>query len=479
MLESDCITPSFGLDFALRTVDPSTVTELTHTRLDSRAYTDRSSTARGQHVRAFDLDQYGEIFTRVVGRALETGLKAELNPRIRKARPRISGADSLKVHLALGAAHLIDDLRAIGARLDAANPVPGFEAISYVRRLAASDPKVSQLDQVLAASLHSSQDFSRIAFTAPSQLLDKHPECDAFRISLGRGFPVSTKPFLVEEVTLDTFQDHLDTLPAESRLGALGRAKIQMMSDVDGGAPVGPATDALKWLAAEITLDNAQYFRHENKWYAIGADHLRYVREEIGRIFAESQSFGLPAWPTKAEALALRLKDSHEKGYNAWVAARRSWALLDRDLITCRLHPQGFEAADLVTPGGALIHVKLAEGSAPVSHLFVQGLVSADALHTEGDANQAFVAKVTAQLPGFPQGIFTPRRVVFAIALKTGAELTPERLFTVSQISLLHTARALRNMGVDVQVQGIDYRRRGAEERAEQQAKKAVGRSAA
>ncbi|MDJ0379339.1 DUF6119 family protein [Streptomyces sp. G-G2] len=50
---------------------------------------------------------------------------------------------------------------------------------------------------------------------------------------------------------------------------------------------------------------------------------------------------------------------------------------------------------------------------------------------------------------------FTPRKVVYAISLKSGKALTTKNLFTFSQVSLLQAARALRAQGVDVAVAAI------------------------
>jgi uncharacterized protein (TIGR04141 family) len=46
--------------------------------------------------------------------------------------------------------------------------------------------------------------------------------------------------------------------------------------------------------------------------------------------------------------------------------------------------------------GNELIHVKRARGSSPLSHLFSQALVSAQALATSSDARAIFMAKVRA-----------------------------------------------------------------------------------
>ncbi|MGW6731571.1 hypothetical protein [Streptomyces sp. NPDC055013] len=69
-------------------------------------------------------------------------------------------------------------------------------------------------------------------------------------------------------------------------------------------------------------------------------------------------------------------------------------------------HPYGFEAADLVAAHGTPVHVKRADSSAPLS-------------------------------------------------LKSGKPLTTQNLFTLSQMSLLQAARALRAQGIEVAVVDI------------------------
>lgn len=65
---------------------------------------------------------------------------------------------------------------------------------------------------------------------------------------------------------------------------------------------------------------------------------------------------------------------------------------------------------------------------------------------------------------GLRQEAFKPCDIVFAIALKAGADLTPDSLFTASQISRLRAARALQSLNIKVYSLGIDYRARSAEE---------------
>ncbi|MFF8310441.1 DUF6119 family protein [Streptomyces lydicus] len=92
------------------------------------------------------------------------------------------------------------------------------------------------------------------------------------------------------------------------------------------------------------------------------------------------------------------------------------YVCLDRRLIKTAQHPHSFEAADLLAEDGTLIHVKRDASSAPLSHLFAQGRVSAGALRFDAEARTEFFRRVREQHPGHPVGEdFTPREVVYAI----------------------------------------------------------------
>jgi hypothetical protein len=110
----------------------------------------------------------------------------------------------------------------------------------------------------------------------------------------------------------------------------------------------------------------------------------------------------------------------------------------------------------MLGPDSELIHVKRADRSAPLSHLFAQGVVSMDALKYEADARKALVEMARRQNPGHRIDLdFRPRKVVYAIALGPGRALTVNSLFTFAQVALYRAVKALRNEDVDVEVIGI------------------------
>jgi uncharacterized protein (TIGR04141 family) len=115
------------------------------------------------------------------------------------------------------------------------------------------------------------------------------------------------------------------------------------------------------------------------------------------------------------------------------------------------------EICDLLGPDSELIHVKRASGSSPLSHLFAQGLVSAQSLLFSPDARERFAAKVKELGRGRTiRSGFIPAKVVFAILLKKGDPLTASTLFPFSQVTLAHASRILQSHQIDVEVIGIE-----------------------
>jgi uncharacterized protein (TIGR04141 family) len=206
---------------------------------------------------------------------------------------------------------------------------------------------------------------------------------------------------------------------------------------------------AIKWLEAEISLGPRRFFLFDGQWYEIDAGYLQTHHAQVARLLNGPPSLDLPPWDTTWA----------EREYNDWVPlSRQEYVCLDRRGIRGGQHQRsGVEVCDLLAPGDELVHVKRAHGSAPLSHLFSQGLVAAEALLHSPDVRTRFAAEVCERGKGrIVAEDFTPKKIVFAILLKDGERLTPETLFPFSQVTLAHTARTLERRGVAVEVIGIN-----------------------
>jgi uncharacterized protein (TIGR04141 family) len=239
------------------------------------------------------------------------------------------------------------------------------------------------------------------------------------------------------------------TRPSGMRLKALKTGTIGLCAEPRGGELLTTPDAAHKWITAEVADGAARMIYQEGKWYEIGEHHLDFLYDEIEEILNRPSSVALPPWTT-----SMTSEDAYNKR-----AAKHGFVLLDKRLLKTRQHPYGIEGCDLLGPDNELIHIKRADRSSPLSHLFQQGEVAVDALRHERDARVALARIVRA---GDPSRTFTasfkPKKVVYGIALASGKPLTAKTLFTFSQVALYRAVRHLRSNNIDVEVVGIPPR---------------------
>ncbi len=160
LIEQNRIAPGFGFNFVLRAAQPDAIRQVTHSLMDARGRTDRSSAAQGQHIRTFPIEEYGEVVSRLVGALGTTELTIG---RGRRRTAQIAGTDALKIHLGSRPADLIQDLAAIREIQSRQSPAPDFEAIARVRPLKPGDPRRETLDEKLDDLLGAGADTGSLA----------------------------------------------------------------------------------------------------------------------------------------------------------------------------------------------------------------------------------------------------------------------------------------------------------------------------
>ncbi|MFJ2031682.1 DUF6119 family protein [Streptosporangium sp. NPDC087985] len=437
LLDPSHVTPGFGFGFALRTLKPDAVRQVTHSMMDARGRTDRNSAAQDQHIRAFAIEEYGEVVSRLAGKIGEISLTLNKG---RKQSVQIAGTDALKIHLGTAPKELLSDLAEINRIATKASPAPAFDVIARVRPLKSDDSRRAELDRRLDELL-GDPSLGSIALTAPTACLDEAESAASHWVKIG------PRRESVHDLDLDHVLAKTQSLREGKRLTALTKGHIQLCRDETGQEIASAKIPAHKWLAAEVALGTSRFFYHEGRWYEVGDRHLESIREQVRELLAASAGGSLINWTSD-------LKD--EEAYNKAAAGASGFVCMDRKLITTEQHPRGFESCDLFGRENELIHVKRAESTAPLNHLFAQGRVSADALRLDSSARQKFLKKVRERDPGHPvKDDFMPKKVIYAISLKSGKPLTVDNLFTFAQVSLLQAASALRVVGIDVTVVNI------------------------
>lgn len=430
--------PRFGLRFAVRRLNPEQVQDLVRRFPGARGRTDTTVIPAGVPIWALGLQEHAEIVGRLGGRSRELAITFSGSDN----RPvRVEGAVGLTMRFGVAAADLVSDIREIARVCAEERPHPSLEFVDYIHPIKDLGTR-SELEAGFGKHLRGAEASATVVPVVPTSLVNDFGFARSFRIKIG-----SARPNLVGELEASLFLRRTRLQEPGREVSALRDGYVRMYADDDGSEFIGGGP-AIKWLETSVFLGARRFFLLDGDWYEIDAHYLEIHRAQVERLLGTMPSLNLPQWDTTWG----------EGDYNDWVPqCRAGYVRLDRRVLRGGLHKRsGVEVCDLLAPGDELVHVKRAHGSAPLSHLFSQGLVAVQALLHSAEVRARFAEAVREYGNGrrLPAD-FTPKKVVFAVLLRDGARLTPQTLFPFSQVTLAHTARTLEAQGIAVEVIGI------------------------
>jgi uncharacterized protein (TIGR04141 family) len=197
---------------------------------------------------------------------------------------------------------------------------------------------------------------------------------------------------------------------------------------------------AYRCLNAESQLGSASYILSNGSWYRIDTGFMNEINTSIATI--PVCSLVLPPY-----------KDKTEAAYSGRVAKQDpSFVLLDRETVQFGGGRSKIEICDLYHATKRFIHLKPYSGSAALSHLFNQGLVSATLFLTEA----GFRALMNGKLPSSHKIVDTttrPNPAEFEIVY--GIIGAPTHLPFFSKVSLRNAHRLLAGYGYKVSTAAV------------------------
>jgi uncharacterized protein (TIGR04141 family) len=435
----------FGLSFLIRRLDGDQVSDLVRRRANARGRTDSTVIAAGAPVWMLGVAENVEIIRRIGGRAKD--FKVTFSSASDRA-VTVEGAVGLRMRFGVEPAALVADIRECSRVCQEEDPVPALEFIEYVQPVTDTDTKAildDELEKLLVAPRADACE--RLIPVVPTSALEHFGETHTFTIRIGHARTVPVPSLELEDILRRTRVQR-----DGERVKALRCGQVFLNGD-EAGREVLASARADKWIEANVSIGARRFFLMDGDWFEIGADYVRASRDAISRLFLATPTISLLPWSLSEKRT--------EYDYNCYIAARSRGQYLCLDKNQAVRDPLGarssLEICDLLGPDNELIHVKRAEGSAPLSHLFSQGLISAQSLVAGPPTVLERFVKTVAALPHGRSlaADFKPAKVVYAILMPKGRQLTPDTLFPFSQATLAHAARILGTYGIDVEVVGI------------------------
>ena len=424
------LDPGFGMRFAIRTATPEAIQSLTRSELDHRARTDRSSIPAGATLPGFGMGGFGEVVTRISGAAEVDGLT------IGDGRFRVHAADSLSLPLARAPEALIRDLDTISKTL-VLDPKPELKALEQFVRVKHKET-IERLEAKLQSGLLNNGQ-GRLSIGWPHERVHESGTPSSYRLvgtgkrNVGIADGVPTLDQLVERV--------MDKNP-DDPLSATKTIKVQLFRDGDGEEPMSGEIPVINWLFFEIELDSIRYCLFDSFWYAMDTDYAVQLDSRIRQIFAREPPVDLPSWD--------KSRYVNEAKYNGMAASTLGGVVLDRRFVRTTQNPRGFEACDIITPKGDLVHIKNVYRSSEASHLIAQAVVSTSALRYDNEARQKLREIVVAAGGAAEWVKRRPDSVVLGMARSRPVSASDLFSFTQVTLSRLDISLALSDVQLTV-----------------------------
>lgn len=423
LLKPEAIEHDFGLKVVLNRVDPENLRSIDVKSYEELTIHTRRQASRGSTFHAFGFNVAQDMVRSVTG-----------NPKDTAFARRLAGSDGLAIALPI-------ELRAIPDKckdlLDAYRDdsyKKSFEFIDHLRSI--RDPSLKrdlnkELERLLAR-----KDTTGMHL-APPEPIDWE-DVD--------GFTYDTESHEATHAELD-IAEYVSTTEGLT-VEALRKQRIGVM--IRSTEHSVKKWTAFQALTCELMLHDKLFVLSGGEWFVVAQTFAERVRGRVAEV--ASTTVKLPH-STAGE---------HEQQYNERVANMLGHALVDRKLINS--FGTGVEPCDMFTASRQFIHVKRANKSAPLSHLFAQGVVAAEAFVSDDTFRrethkllESIDRRFAKLVPTSTRPIPANFEIVYAIATKADPRW-PASLPFFSQLNLVNAADRLARLGFRVCLTRIDVR---------------------
>lgn len=424
LLDRRALVRDFGLRAALNVIDADEIRSF-----DARAYQDvvlltRRQASRGTSVEGLGIESRRDLIRSVTGAPLDDAFGS-----------RVTGSDSLGLTATMSLSDLATKARQMIALYAADAYLDRFGWIDRLQPIS-DDVRIADLDAALIAALNSPEP-TRLAYLAEPEIVD-FTRLGGYRYTGQRRDEVQNG--------LD-LQAYLDVLDSEVTLEAIRRQHIELIG-LDTGQRVDQWTvyDALVF---ELPQDGSLYVLSEGTWHLVAGDYLQQIDDRIRDIAIST--LDLPdADPGEWErAYCLRA-----------AAGRDDRVALDRQLARFPTERGRVEACDLFTASHEFVHLKRGMTASAMSHLFLQGVVSAELFRESPAFRQQVAGHLRPTHPAIadliPAG--KPDRDVFEVVyavMTDEPDRIPSRLPFFSRLTLARAADILEALDYRVSVRAV------------------------
>lgn len=408
----------FGLRVVLNCIDEKKVKVIDKQSFDAIASHTLEQAARESNAREFGFDIERDLLKAVTG-----------TPRHKDYGKRLSGKEALTALVQVELNQLTVLLETFHKQFLSTSYRTNFDWVDKIREVT-NPTLVSDLNDALIDLIRSRQ-FDERCWLAVPDIID-WSQVSGFR------YRNTNRELEHFDLGLSRF---LETLPDLTVLTE-DKLKNRDIFCMDSNDQVSDKWTVFNCLYCELDRKGHSYVLNAGKWYELDKDFVKRVNTSFAEIPKYSRSFTVYDDDTEGE-YNKRLVDENSSQY----------CLMDRNLT--RLGGP-MEFCDVFSKSKELIHIKRYSGSATLSHLFYQGMASAEFFQMDPDYRKLVLSKLPKQFQIFTadaRPAFEEYHVVFGIIKSSKKQLT---MPFFSRVGIRHAVRRLQGFGYRVSLAKID-----------------------
>jgi uncharacterized protein (TIGR04141 family) len=416
LLSSEAFEDRFGLRVALNCIDEKRIKSIDKQSFDAIASHTLEQASQEANAGEFGFDIERDILRAVTG-----------TPKHKDFGNRLTGMEALNAHVQIELNQLHELLERYHQKFFETSYQKNFQWVDQIREVTDLTLE-AELNDVVVGMIRNLQ-FESCWLSVPDIL-------DWSRVSGFRFSQAAKKPELYD-VHLKRFVENLQK-PADLTTTGLKNRAIYCMGDND---QIIRKWSVFNCLYAELDHKGESYVLNAGKWYILQKDFVKQIDASFGKVPKYSGSF-------------LDYDHKNEGAYNEGLVAsdRDRFCLMDKNLTYLG---GAMEFCDVFSKNNELIHIKRYGGSATLSHLFYQGVVSAELFKMEPEYRQLIREKLPAAFRTFDavaQPKFEQYHVVFGIISQSDKPLT---MPFFSRVGVRHAVRRLQAFGYKVSLAKI------------------------
>jgi uncharacterized protein (TIGR04141 family) len=416
LLSSDAFEDRFGLRVALNCIDDKKIRSIDKQTFDAIASHTVEQASQEANAIEFGFDIERDMLRAVTGA-----------PRHKSYGKRLTGMESLNAVVQIELNELHNLLETYHMKFLDDSYRTSFPWVDQIREITDEGLETTLNDAVV--KMIRNKQFDRCWLSVPDII-------DWSRVS-GFRYSIADKRPQYYDIHLSTFLQALQN-PMQVSVSNLTSRTVYCMGDND---EILKSWTVFNCLYCELEQDGHSYILNAGKWYKIEQDFVKTVNESFEKVPQYSGSFE-------------PFEDKNEGEYNERLVRLNTdrYCLMDRNLT---YHGGKIEFCDLFSTAKELIHVKRYGGSATLSHLFYQGVVSAEFFQMDSKYRKLIQQKVP---PSFQQFVTEARpkpqeyQVVYAVISASDKKFT---MPFFSRVGIRHAIRRLEGFGYGVSLAKI------------------------